>query len=270
MSLITWRYRDESGGPTGPTYYIEFDAVTLEEFNRPADITDYPVESGGVLSDHYQPLPYQITLVAEVTDTPMTARKRREGMTDIAPLPAVSGYPKQMQSAATAQRGEGYSIIRPIASLPSERLVRANIERVRLRVPFSAPVLHFTQEVTRIVDVFRAIDGLMETKTPVSVIMMGDIEFDNMFITNHRAPRVSGSGGRVEFALDLRHIASAGATKISALSQRDSQFAQKRDTGRTATAPVESGTVEYSRQLNTPWYDKVPDSVKTRSVLGAE
>lgn len=268
MSLLAWRYRDSSGTPAGQTYYVEFDAVTVEEYVRAADVTQYPVETGGVLSDHYQALPHQITLYGVVSDTPVREMRNREGLTNLAPLPTVAGYPKTTQSAATARREGGLSIIRPVVSLPSARLVRGNIERARLEIPGLAKVRHFTEPVTRVADVFRVLDGLMETATPVSVVMFNDFEFTDMMITNMRAPRAAGSGGSIEFALDLLHIRSAGQTSTGVAPQRgDVRFSQKKDEGKKNPAPVEAGSLTASRALNTPWYEKVPDSTKSKSLL---
>ena len=69
MSLITFRDKNTSGDPVGPTWYLNFDALTVEELTRSAEVTQYPVETGATLSDHYQPLPREISLTGVITDT---------------------------------------------------------------------------------------------------------------------------------------------------------------------------------------------------------
>jgi len=263
MSIITWRDRDTRGAETGPTKYIQFDAVTVEEFARTANVTNYPIETGAILSDHYQPQPREISLVGVVSDTPVKTGPPLEGMQDQAALPAVSGFQREVQSATQARREAGLRVLRPVAGLPSRRLVRGNIDRGRFELPVLASVLWFTEPVTRIRDVFLVLDALMDTRTPVNVILF-DTEFRDMMITNHRAPRLAGSGGEVRFVLDLQQVEAAEPTETSKApeSRTEPAVQQERNLGAGGTKPVESGTVDAAN-----WTKNIPESVRSKSVL---
>lgn len=207
MSLLTWRDTAD-GAPTGPTWYLEFDATILEEYNRAAYVTTYPIETGAVLADHYQPQPRSIVLTGVVTNTPVRNRTPLEGMED--KVPGALGFTalKQIRSASAAQQAEGI-VISPVVSLPGRRLIRGNIERARLPVPQHAMLFQFGGDVTRVADVFLVIDELMDNRIPVDVLIFDDLEFNNMMITNHRTPRTAGAGGHYEFTLNLLQIGTA-------------------------------------------------------------
>ena len=58
MSIIRWK--------DGLDWWMRFDAATVEEFTRDAEVSTYPVETGAILSDHYQPQPRRILLTGMV------------------------------------------------------------------------------------------------------------------------------------------------------------------------------------------------------------
>ncbi|MDH3598027.1 MAG: hypothetical protein OEU26_00140 [Candidatus Tectomicrobia bacterium] len=264
MSLITWRERNTDGNEIGPTYYIEFDATTLEEFTRAANVTIYPVEQGAVLSDHYQPQPRAITLVGTVTDTPVRVNSLKEGMSNAVPAPVGVTLAKQLDSASHAQRKEGI-VQGPVISLPGQRLIRGNIERSRLPFPQFANVLQFDGGVTRVVDVFLKLDELMERRVPVSVIMLGEVEWKNMMITSHRAPRVSGLGNSLEFTLDLLEINQATAAPTTKPARKEPKHKQKSDGGKKN--PQLATKKEETQTLQSYWYQFKLDGVRKLSLF---
>jgi len=221
MSLITFRDRNTKGDPVGPIWYLEFDALTLEEFTRDADVTQYPVETGAILSDHYQPQPRQISLLGVVSDTPSRPGVNLEDKQNAAAPPNMVTRPLELDVSAQELAKGKAGIRRPIVTgiLPSQRLIQGNIERARLFIPKFALTLQVVNGssfapsgVTRIASFRQVIDGLMETRTQVDVVMHDGIEYKNMFITSARAPRVAGRGGSVTFALDLQEVIFAKPT----------------------------------------------------------
>ena len=90
MSLITFRDKNTSGDPVGPTWYLNFDALTVEDLTRTAEVTQYPIETGATLSDHYQPMPRQISMTGVITDTPSGPWTNLEGMQNAAAPPVGS------------------------------------------------------------------------------------------------------------------------------------------------------------------------------------
>jgi hypothetical protein len=239
MSLLTWRDTVD-GQPSGPVWYLEFDATILEEFNRAADVTIYPVETGAVLADHYQPQPRAITVAGVVTNTPIMNRTPLEGKED--KVPGALGFTalKQIQSAAAAQRAEGI-VTGPVISLPGQRLIRGNIERVRLPIPKTAMLFQFGGDVSRVADVFLVIDDLMQGRIPVNVLMFDELEFTNMMITNHRAPRLAGTAGSLEFTLNLLQVSTADTAPAGTTSgevRKETKHRPAKDNGKSNPRPL--------------------------------
>ena len=155
MSLLTWRDASQdseraaaSGGqPVGPTWYLEFDATILEEFTRSADITTYPVETGAVLADHYQPQPRAITITGVVSNTPTAPIVTLEGnKQDAASMPPGATSPMRLDIPVVQPVKGPAGIARPLVlGLPSRRLIRGNVERAQMAVPKFAQVLQFTR-----------------------------------------------------------------------------------------------------------------------------
>jgi hypothetical protein len=247
MSLITFRDRNTSGDPVGPVWYLQFDAVTVEEFTRDAVITQYPVETGAVLSDHYQPQPRRINLVGVVSDTPVGAWTNLENKQNAAAPPIMVERILPIQVKPDQNRIGRAGVPRPISTtvLPSRRLVRANVDRARLYIPKFAYTLQtvtgseFTGSgVTRIKSFREILDGLMTSRTQVEVVMQDGLEYKNMFITSVTAPRLSGSGGAVRFAIDMQEVVLASAATTTAPQPAEAKHAKKKNSGRKAPKPV--------------------------------
>jgi hypothetical protein len=202
-TCITWRRRDRRGLEIGPTLYLEFDAATVEEFSRAANVTVYPVETGAVLSDHYQPQPRFITLEGVVSDTPAEFYIPKPGKQNRAPPPLVTP------------------------------LILANAVLTATR-----------QRANRVAAFFQTIDGLMDSRTPVTVTMLDGLEFANMMIVNHRAPRVGGSGGAVTMTLDMQEVVTADPAETVAAAQEREEPAVQQKRSRSRVAPKPPGSKE--------------------------
>ena len=255
MSLITWRARDADGQPTGPTSYMEFDATTLEEFTRAADVTLYPIETGALLSDHYQVQPRAIVLTGVVSNAPLPPPAKLEGKRNAAPT-AIGGVGPMRLDIPVMQKVTGpVGVPRPIVlGLPSRRLIRGNVERARSAIPQFASVLQFFDDVHRMTDVFEVIDGLMQERVPVNVLMYDTLEFTNMMITNHRAPRKAGSGGSLEFTINLIQISSADSQETVTSGEVRSDVKHKRvKDGGKKDGKAPTGT-DAARWSNSNWY----------------
>lgn len=214
MTVLRWK--------DGINWWMRFDAVTVEELTRDAEISTFPVETGAILSDHYQPQPRRILLTGMVSDTPSGSNWTNllsGGGTDAEKAPQPTMRPHQaVVRIEREQRGRGpLGIPRPISTttLPSQRLIRANIERARLEVPRFVSAIRAAEgdPVNRIQTFVLALDGLVENKIPVTVVISGGIEFKDMMITSFSAPRVSGSGGSVRVRMDLQQVTAADPTE---------------------------------------------------------
>lgn len=203
MAIISWRELSASGTPTGPTLFIDFDATLLEEYNRAANVTTYPVESGGVLSDHIQPQQRAISLEVFVTDTPIKIDRPEPGNRVNQAKPSTGLISARDLTPALRAHTE------PVAGIPSQRLVRGNVERVRKPDQRTAVLLTFPGGVTRVVDIFTVFESLMDKRQPVSVQIFANQEFDNMVITQLTAPRTPENGSGLTFSLDLIEMVPA-------------------------------------------------------------
>jgi hypothetical protein len=256
MSIIRWK--------DGIDWWMRFDAATVEEVSRDAEISTYPVETGAILSDHYQPQPRRIMLTGVVSDTPSGPN-----WTNL-----TSGAGTRSEKAPQPlMRPAG--ILRPISTtvLPSRRLVRANIERAAMLIPKPVVVLRAVEggAVNRITTFVLALDALMEQRIPVTIVMSGGLEFKDMMITSHSSPRVAGSGGSIRVRMDLQQVIAADAalTVKESQTRADPAVKPKKAKGAKGAPPVKDGTPEAAHGRGSPWWDNVPDSVKSKSILGA-
>lgn len=250
MSLITFRDKNTSGTPVGPTWYLNFDALTMEELTRTAELTQYPVETGATLSDHYQPLPREISLTGVVSDTPSGPWTNLEGMQNAAAPPVMVERPLEIQVKPSQARLGPAGILRPISTsiLPGRRVVQANVERARMFIPRFAHVLQVTgtgdrntrSGVTRIPRFIEMLEGLIDGKFSVNVILQTGAEYQNMFITDMRAPRIAGSSGAITFSLDLQEVVLADPATETKQAQERAEPKQKpkKAKGRKGTKAV--------------------------------
>lgn len=246
-SLITFRDKNTSGDPVGPTWYLQFDAITVEEFDRTADITQYPVETGAVLSDHYQPQPKRISVQGIVSDTPSGPWTNIDGKQNAAAPPVMTVRPLRLQVRPSQTRTGPVGIPRPIVTgpLPSRRLIRGNLERARLYIPKFATTLQVAgtgdantrSGVTRIKSFRDILTGLVDTRTVVAVILHDGTEYENMMITEHRDSRVAGRGGAVSVSIDMQEVVTAdpATTSRAAETRQEARHDQQRDKGRKST-----------------------------------
>jgi hypothetical protein len=267
--LITFRDKNTSGDPVGPTWYLNFDALTIEELTRSAEITQYPVETGATLSDHYQPLPREISLTGVVSDTPSGPWSNLEKMQNAAqPFAMVTRTLRLETRPENAPRGP-QGVIRPITTsfLPGRRVVQSNIERARLYIPRFAMTLQeadgsldsdgnktpLRSTATRITSFTTVLDGLMETRTVVSVLMQTGNEYGNMMITSFRAPRIAGRSGSVTFLIDMQEIVLADPAVVVAGSERqersEPKLKPKKSGGGGSPTPVIENTKEEDRLM---------------------
>src|SRR5687768_1859647 len=74
------------------------DAAITEEHTLEAEITQYPIEKGGTITDHRRKLPRSVTMELVVSDTPLgdAARVReledQSGLSDSGALPSDEAY----------------------------------------------------------------------------------------------------------------------------------------------------------------------------------
>jgi len=254
VSVIRWK--------DGVDWWMRFDAATVEEVARDAEISTYPVETGAILSDHYQPQPRRIMLTGVVSDTPSgpnwTNLASGAGTrAEKAPQPLMRPGVAERQIRKDELGRGAAGILRPISTtvLPSRRLVRANIERARMFAPVRVHVLRAAEgePVNRITTFVLTLDALMEHRIPVTVVLSGGLEFKDMMITNHSAPRVSGSGGSIRVRMELQQIiaADAAVTVKSAQTRADPAVKPERAKGNQgAKTPTGKSSVLLNELAN--------------------
>jgi hypothetical protein len=253
---------------------MRFDALTVEEVARDAEVSTYPVETGAILADHYQPQPRRISLTGVVSDTPSGPNLpslRPLGVQEKAPQPLMrKGQVKSTTAesyAEQARRGPA-GILRPISTtvLPSRRLVRANIERATLLIPKQITVWRAAlgEPVNRIGEFVLAIDALMEKRIAVTVILSGGLEFKDMMITDHSSPRVSGNGGSIRVRMDLQQIISAdpAETVKAAQTRADPAVKSEKAKGGKGGRSLKAKQNAQMQKLINQGSLVIPDSVR--------
>jgi hypothetical protein len=237
MALITWRKRDTEGKPQGPTLYLDFDATLLEEFTRAAEVTQFPVENGSVLSDHYQPQPRAITLEVQVSDTPVHPRALIDGKESAINEPFGQERPKHLDLPVNQA---------PVTSITSTRIVTANAARFPKQR--TASVLQFDGEVYRTVDVFLALDDLMQVGQLVDVLLFREVEYKDMVITNIRTPRDAASGSTLTFTIDLLQITFADTETGDTPEPTNAKHKGKKDGGAKGASPDDPNAFGAAQQ----------------------
>lgn len=242
MALLTWRERNTKGEEFGPVWYLDFDATMLEEFTRSAEVTQFPVENGAVLTDHYQPQPRAITLEVQVSDTPNRPDVLLDGKQNAAKRPF--GIERAKHLDLKINRA-------PVTGISGVRIIQGNVARFPKKR--TASVLVFDGEVTRTVDVFQVLDGLMTTAQLVNVLLFQDVEYDNMVITNIRTPRDAQSGSTLSFTLDLLQITFATTETGAAPAPTEKKHKPKQDGGnKNPTSSIEAEAEAIARGLDYP------------------
>jgi hypothetical protein len=206
MTIISWR-EEQDDGTLGVVQYLDFDATLLEEYSRAAEVTTYPVETGGSLSDHIQPQQRALSLEVFVSDTPIINRASRQETGDERARPATGLISARDLTQHLRDHRE------PVIGLPSQRLIQGNLQRVRKPGQRSANLLSFAGGVTRVVDVFDELTLLQNSRQVVSVLLFETHTYDNMAITNLSAPRAPDNGSGLTFQIDLIEMVPAEVEK---------------------------------------------------------
>jgi hypothetical protein len=99
---------------------------------------------------------------------------------------------------------------------------------------------------SRVTSFTTVLDGLMETRTVVSVLMQTGNEYENMMITSFRAPRIAGRSGSVTFLIDMQEIVLADpvTTAPGAAVRSEPKLKPKKSGGGGSPAPVVEFTPE--------------------------
>lgn len=282
MTLLTFRDKNTSGDPVGPTWYLNFDALTTEELTRSAEVTQYPVETGATLSDHYQPLPREIRLSGVVSETPTGSFTNLDGMQNAAKPMSMVERPLRLTIRPSAERIGPAGVLRPLSTsfLPGRRVIQSNVERATLYIPKFALTLQRADgsvdsdrnqfsparsTATRITSFVNILDGIMESRTVVAVVLQTGVEYQNMMITDFRAPRVAGSSGSVSVSIDMQEIVLADPVQTRGSATR-SNAGQKSKTKRRPRSPKKpkTGTKEANRIDKTGMPDAQAKSLIAR------
>lgn len=187
--LITW---DDD------LYSMSFDALMVERFHRAATITEYPVESGAIISDHSQPGQVELELEVHVSDTPVTippdfmdsgVTGNREGNSPLF---------QQELANAPEYRKAGLG-----PALPSGRLVRNLAYDLRGRDIDSPTVLVFEGgKLNRVANIYQQLNTFLEEATLLKVHSHLR-HFDNMVLKDIETAKHSRDGSGRIFRLNL-------------------------------------------------------------------
>lgn len=75
MTALSLLFRNLSGAYNLPTQigFLTLDVTVEEEHNFDADVTEFPIEDGAIITDHVRLNPRRVTITGFVTDTPLSS-----------------------------------------------------------------------------------------------------------------------------------------------------------------------------------------------------
>jgi hypothetical protein len=152
---------------------VMIDAVVNETHNLNADVTQYEVESGAVISDHVQIKPVQLTIEGIISETPISFVST--ALTAGATALGTELGKRYGNIAAGVGTFAGASLSGLITSKPTAQ------------------------------DVFKVLKNLFEKKEPFTVVT-GLTVYDNMIITSLSIPRNAATGKALRFTATLQQI----------------------------------------------------------------
>lgn len=254
MSTLSWTNEE-----TGATSYLLFDAVTFSEYAREGIVTEYNIESGAAIADHYRPGTRSLTLELFVSDTPIRIPQAPEGLegTEIAALP--SGSKRSVELEAI----EPFNQPNPVIGLPSQRLVRANLDRARQNRPKRATLLKFDGLVTRRVDVFSALDDLITNRQFLTITLL-ETEIPNVLITNLRVPQDPSTGTGLLFYVDLVQVDTIETTTSFEKAAEPKHKKKKRKGRQEVTPPTQEQDAQVAEVFQR---ENVPESANWENTL---
>jgi hypothetical protein len=103
--------------------------------------------------------------------------------------------------------------------------------------------------VNRIYRFIEMLEGLIDGRFSVNVVMSTGAEYQNMMITDLRAPRIAGSSGSITLSIDMREIvlASPATETKQAQVRAEPKHKPKKAKGRKGKKQVLGGGVDAAR-----------------------
>lgn len=114
------------------------DAAITEEHRLEAEITEYPVEGGGTITDHRRKLPRSVTMEIIVSDTPLGDAARTRELEDQAGLSAEGALPSDEALAFFEQIHEDSTLCEVVTNLRTYQ----NMLLESLEIPLDAETGH--------------------------------------------------------------------------------------------------------------------------------
>lgn len=223
MAHIFWEL------PSGSFAVIEYDAVTSENHNTDAAITDHPVEVGANITDHVRTEPTRVSQEIIITNTPVN-----EGtVTDMVQVGLILLTKTQVQletkgrarvGSATVSRG----FVQPFRGPGLPRIhdtPRATAsDTMDVSTGTSISVLEGFSTADRVRAVYEALIELQASGQPLTLVT--DLkEYEDVLIKSIGVPRTASASIRVQLEFKKVRFVSTQSTEVTRKKPKEKRAA---------------------------------------------
>lgn len=260
MSItITWQ------GLDGQERLVQLDAYESESHENTVTITDHPVETGVVITDHARDNPASVSLSGTVSNVPMPGKAGVvSGPIDLSveyqsPSPATRTIELQVASPPITPSVGGLiragigAIASAILGAPKATVWgedRKRRESVRATVLKYGTPQNRPQAVDLLLQEAIALKALCTVTTPLRTVT-------NLQITRLAPSREVQSGTAVLFQIDLRQIRTVNSETVDAPVPAEARGARKKNRG--AQGPTEANVTEEQQRAYEETLGPPPD-----------
>lgn len=184
----------------GGSNFLTFDVITEREHSGDTSVTEHPVEDGPDITDHVRPAPYEITLEAFISNTPITGGTLVSTPLDVATYTApFSPTP----GAAFAAIGQGVTALQnAIFGAPD---------------PPNAKILTFASPFDAVADTLAQLQSFHDNSTLLTLIT-SECSYDQCVMTSFKLGKTheTGSGATCSMAFKVLNIVQTSVTTAPA------------------------------------------------------
>ena len=180
-----------------PSQFLTFDVITSREHSGDTEVTDHPVETGPDVTDNVRPKPYEITLEAFVTATPIVGGS----LVSTALNPAVYTPPLSLTpGAAFAAVGQGITALsNAIFGAPS----------------YNAQILTFADPFDSVGDTLTQLQSFHDNATILTLIT-AECTYDNVIMTSFKLGKKPETGSGATVAMSFKVLTIVQTSVVAA------------------------------------------------------
>lgn len=216
---------------------IYFDCVISETVTRDAEVTEFPVEVGANIADHYRVKLTGVKLEVFVSQEPINDFTHPEGSPSYSPLPldfSAHPYPTRQLDLTTIAT----AVVNPVGLITSAISGAINGDPR----PFTAgPVLQFGQQFDSLQTLLTALDFLRSTAGLIDIATKSQY-YDSFVLMNVTTNREKSTGSGTRVSIEFKKIATVQTQQTTvALPQKPKD---KPPVNKGAQQPQDPGTMQ--------------------------